>query len=141
MMLHTRPTGKIAILVTQALPSFMMGIPPQAMPLRPSQRDAAQEAQGQAAGQAADVAAKGATLRQSYNFLADPEKQPKLASKPSPGTAAACIKLQWSEIEYENTDKCSPLHSRLDIKFGMHVTNFLLYQSLDTELRGPVSHS
>ena len=91
----------MTILAAQALPSFMTGIPPQAMPLRPSQRDAAQEAQGQAAGQAADVAAKGATLRQSYNFLADPEKQPKLASKPSSGTAAACVKLQWSDIRCE----------------------------------------
>lgn len=28
----------------------------------------------------------------------------------------------------------------LTSKLGMHVINFLLYQSLDMELRGPVSH-
>ena len=67
----------------QALPRSM-GVPAQAMPVRPSQRDAAAaDAQGKAS-----VPQKKSTLRQTYNFLADPEKHPKLAKTPSSGDNA-----------------------------------------------------
>ena len=54
------------------------------MPVRPSQRDAAAaDPQGKAS-----VPEKKSTLRQTYNFLADPEKHPKLDNTSSSGDDA-----------------------------------------------------
>lgn len=66
--------------LTQALPRSM-ALPAQAMPVRPSQRDAAAAGQpGKAENkEAPDGPEKKPTLRQTYNSQADPEKQPKLS--------------------------------------------------------------
>ena len=77
----------------QALPRSM-GLPAQAMPVRPSQRDAAAAGQsGQADPKgAADGPEKKPTLRQTYNTQADPEKQPNLShNSASGGSPSSCL--------------------------------------------------
>ena len=87
--LQNPPSHHIKVMM-QALPSFM-GMPSQPLPVRPSQRDAAAAPQGRGDPQgAAHGVNKGSTLRQTYNFLGDPEKHPKLVdTSSSSGDGAA----------------------------------------------------
>lgn len=82
------------VVSVQMLPRSM-GIPAQALPVRPSQRDAAAASPyGKADHKgAADGPEKKPTLRQTYNLLADPEKHPKLSDTTSLGESADTDRL------------------------------------------------